>query len=188
MHQKAIWVGMNRALEHAGHVAEEGNRKVRGPHRSRDTDGRRRRRVWFVVHDTVGSRSAPRAWWSEDIPVATCGVLIDGPRTTNVPTRKPPVPMNLASERARAVPALLDGQFAVLGERDFAGEDNFGYTRALVVRSLSTGIISASEQLMVPNASAMQPSLAWPQTMGLWSPAGVATRVQTHTAGVHSDL
>ena len=50
------------------------------------------------------------------------------------PDTDAPDPDKLASERARAVLALPDGQFAILGERDFKGEDNVVYTRAFVVR------------------------------------------------------
>lgn len=50
-----------------------------------------------------------------------------------------PDPENELSERARAVLVLPDGRFAVLGERDYPGDDNFLYTRAVVLRFSADG-------------------------------------------------
>lgn len=48
-------------------------------------------------------------------------------------------PMNKYSERARAVVALPNGQFALIGERDVKGGDNNIYTRAFVGRFSAAG-------------------------------------------------
>ena len=48
-------------------------------------------------------------------------------------------PMNLYIERARAVLALPNGQFAVIGERGVMGDDNEFHTRAFVVRFSPAG-------------------------------------------------